>query len=82
MEPIMSPLVARDNDVWTSAQTDLPDGAQDDSLQLRLSAPDADWDPLTYSVIPLTTNFGSNVSREDRKVSLARFNSSTCRCNC
>jgi hypothetical protein len=55
---------ADDSDnITTSAETDVPpDWATNDALQMNLSTPGGQSNPLQYTVIPLIPNTGANQS--------------------
>ncbi|KAL7822361.1 hypothetical protein V8C26DRAFT_241532 [Trichoderma gracile] len=54
---------AADNNVSTSPETDTPpDWATNNALQMNLSAPNGQADPIQYTVIPVIPNAGPNQS--------------------
>lgn len=55
---------ADDSDnITTSTETDVPPGwATNDALQMNLSTPGGQTNPLQYTVIPLIPNAGTNQS--------------------
>ncbi|KAL6891354.1 hypothetical protein HDV57DRAFT_513773 [Trichoderma longibrachiatum] len=54
---------AADNNVSTSPETDTPpDWATNNALQMNLSAPNGQVDPIQYTVIPVIPNAGPNHS--------------------
>lgn len=60
---------AADNNVSTSSETDTPpDWATNNALQMNLSAPNGQVDPIQYTVIPVIPNAGPNHSNNPSQV--------------
>lgn len=54
---------ADDSDITTATETDTPpEWATNDALQMNLSTPGGQTNPLQYTVIPLIPNAGTNQS--------------------
>lgn len=61
---LVAAISADDSDnITTSAETDVPpDWATNDALQMNLSTPGGQPNPLQFTVIPLIPNAGTNQS--------------------
>ncbi|EHK24399.1 uncharacterized protein TRIVIDRAFT_115816, partial [Trichoderma virens Gv29-8] len=72
---LVAAVSAQDNNVSTSPQSDQPpDWATNNALQMNLSTPNGESDPIQYTVIPVLPNAGVNGSSNGTQVQTVNIN--------